>query len=101
MLATYSATSTHQCDGGEAAGKIAVYDNTSVNTIMAIAVTHAMTLNVRVLTYSPIRSRRLTNNKMKINTTGSQMPFPTCEKIKIFHNGAFGRSTIPAPTAIK
>src|SRR5258707_8627994 len=61
---------------GELPGNKDVYVKTSVNAIIAIAVTHATALNVTVFTYSPIKSRRFTNSKMKINTTGSQKPFP-------------------------
>src|SRR5258708_7854188 len=68
---------------------------------MAIAVVQATTLNVVVFTYSPIKSRRFTSSKMKITTTGSQKPLPTCEKIRIFHSGAWGNSKKPAPTTIK
>jgi hypothetical protein len=82
-------------------GKIEVYTTTNVSKIIAMAVTQATMLNVSVLTYSPIKSRRFTSSKIKISTTGSQTPLPTCEKIKIFHNGAFGSRTIPAPTAIR
>src|SRR6267378_3992604 len=44
---------------------------------------------------------RFTSSKIKITTIGSHTPFPTCEKIKIFHSGTLGISTIPAPTRIK
>ena len=37
---------------------------------MKMAVTQAMILKVRVLTYSPIRSRRFTSKSIKIMTTG-------------------------------
>src|SRR6266404_4956968 len=60
---------------------------------MAMPVTQPTTLNVSVFTYSPIRSRRFTSSNMKITTTGSQKPLPTCEKIRIFHSGACGSST--------
>ena len=41
------------------------------------------------------------NTRFFRHTTGSQKPFPTCENIKIFHSGACGNKTIPAPTTIK
>ncbi len=68
---------------------------------MAIAVTHATMLNVSVFTCSPIRSLRFTSSRMKMITIGSQMPFPTCEKMKIFQRGTCGIRMMPAPTAIK
>jgi hypothetical protein len=37
---------------------------------------------------------------MKISTTGSQNPFATCERIRIFSSGAFGIKMMPAPTTI-
>src|SRR5215469_14046142 len=74
---------------------------TKVNTIMATAVIQATMLNDSVLVCSPIKSLRFTRSRIKITTIGSHTPLPTCEKMKIFHSGAFGSSTMPAPTTIK
>ena len=45
----------------------------------------------QVLVYSPIRSRRLISRRMKISTTGSQTPFATCEKTRIFRAAPSGK----------
>ena len=79
----------------------AIARQTAVITIMAMLMNQATMLKLSEFTYSPIKSRRFTSNKMKISTTGNHTPLPTCEKIKIFHNGALGSRTMPAPTAIK
>ena len=48
----------------------------------------AITLKLSVLVCSPIKSRRLISSRMKISTTGSQMPLATCERTRIFNSGA-------------
>ena len=59
-------------------------------------VAQAITLKVKVLVCSPIRSRRLIRRRIKISTTGSQTPLATCEKIRIFNRGALGNRMMPA-----
>ena len=63
-------------------------------------VTQATTLNAGVFTCSPIKSRRLMSSNMKIRTTGSQTPLPTCERTRIFSSGARGIRMTAAPTTI-
>jgi len=61
----------------------------------------ATTLKVRVFTMSPIKSRRFTNKRMKTRTTGSQTPFPTCERTRIyFGSGARGNQNDGSATTI-
>ena len=55
------------------------------DVVTGIAVViQAITLKVRVFTRSPMRSRRFTSKRMNTNTTGSQTPLPTCERMRIF-----------------